>query len=527
MSFKNSPPYVQRKIDSLLRAVRRFARAYVDDIVVFSKTLEKHLAYLHKVSQLLDSYGVRLSSKKSYLGYPTVALLGQKVDAFGLTIAADKLAAIARLRFPYTLKDLEGYLSLTGWLRNYIAWYAQISDPLLKRKTLLLRSSPSNKGRQRKVYSARTVLEKPSAAELESYKELQEAFGRASLLVHHGPTRVTYIDVDASKRRGFGVVIYHLKPGADPNNPKRGEIEPIMFLSRMLTSAEERYWPTELEMAGLVWVVRRARHLIEASKHVTVIFTDHAANPSIVRQTTLSSSNTDKLNLRLVRASTYLSQFRIDVRYRPGKRHIIPDALSRLPAAKSFLDEGENLELESYHGGLEDPSLGDQSYAYNGALISMSPAFKQQLVDGYSKEKAWTNLIDMLTGLKKRIELEKASQLEQSEGNRRQQPEASSSSEESSEAIRNPPGEGSSEAIPNPATEANGKKVYTGIAFELDDDLIYHTADNRRRLCIPATCEQEVFRMAHDEHQHAGRHRCYQRIADTLYVPRLSRKLRL
>ena len=252
MGFKNSPAYVQRKIDTILRIYKAFAKAYVNDIVVFSHTLKKHVSHLRQVFQLLDSYDIRLSPKKSYLGYPTVALLDQKVDAFGLTIAANKLAAIANLKYPHTLKDLKIYLEFTEWLRNYIAWYAQKSEPLQRRKTLLLRESPFSKGRQRKVYSARTQLATATTAELKSYRQLQEAFRKATLLVHHDPTRPLYIDVNASKRRDIEVVIYHLKLGTDPNNPKRSEIEPIMFLSRMLTPAKERYWPTELEMAGLV-----------------------------------------------------------------------------------------------------------------------------------------------------------------------------------------------------------------------------------------------------------------------------------
>lgn len=40
MGYKNSPPYVQRQTDNLLRAFRHFARAYVDDVVIFSKTFE-------------------------------------------------------------------------------------------------------------------------------------------------------------------------------------------------------------------------------------------------------------------------------------------------------------------------------------------------------------------------------------------------------------------------------------------------------------------------------------------------------
>jgi hypothetical protein len=43
IGFKNSVSYVQRQINRILRPVRHFARAYIDDVVVFSKTLEEHL----------------------------------------------------------------------------------------------------------------------------------------------------------------------------------------------------------------------------------------------------------------------------------------------------------------------------------------------------------------------------------------------------------------------------------------------------------------------------------------------------
>ena len=70
------------------------------------------------------------------------------------------------------------------------------------------------------------------------------------------------------------------------------------------------------------------------------------------------------------------------------------------------------------------------------------------------------------------------------------------------------------------------KKIYIDIAFEMNDEFIYHV-NERRRLCIFAAYEQKVFRIIYDENQHSNRHRCYQRIADTLYVFKLSRKLRL
>ena len=110
-------------------------------------------------------------------------------------------------------------------------------------------------------------------------------------------------------------MIYHLI---------EGKPAPIMFLSRGLNSAEKNYWPMELEVAGLVWVVKQIRHLIESTtQKTTIIFTDYSTSVSISKQTTLSTLNTDKLNLRLVRASQYLSMFKLDIRYKLGKRNVV------------------------------------------------------------------------------------------------------------------------------------------------------------------------------------------------------------
>ena len=43
MGYKNSPSYVQRQIDGILRPFRDFVRAYINDIVIFSRTLDEYL----------------------------------------------------------------------------------------------------------------------------------------------------------------------------------------------------------------------------------------------------------------------------------------------------------------------------------------------------------------------------------------------------------------------------------------------------------------------------------------------------
>lgn len=101
----------------------------------------------------------------------------------------------------------------------------------------------------------------------------------------------------------------------------------IIFISRLLIPAETRYWPTELELAGLVWVLRKIRHLVEATELPTIVYNDHGASLGIAKQTTLSTSSTDKLNIRLVRASNYIRWFQLNITHKPGKQHIVPDAL--------------------------------------------------------------------------------------------------------------------------------------------------------------------------------------------------------
>ena len=114
MGFQNSPPYVQRQIDRILRAHRSYTRAYIDNIVVFSKTLEDHLIHLNEVFNLLASLDIVLAPTKTFLGFPSTTLLGQKVDSFGMAAASEKIQAISGLASPITLQDLEHYLRLTG-----------------------------------------------------------------------------------------------------------------------------------------------------------------------------------------------------------------------------------------------------------------------------------------------------------------------------------------------------------------------------------------------------------------------------
>ena len=106
--------------------------------------------------------------------------------------------------------------------------------------------------------------------------------------------------------------------------------------------------------------------MVESSTKLVIILIDHSATTTIVTQTSLSTSSTDKLNLRLVRASLYLSQFNLRVFHKPGKEHVVPDALSRLKSVAQDFHP-----IPSNESTLDDIDL----YAFYVSLVQMSLDF--------------------------------------------------------------------------------------------------------------------------------------------------------
>lgn len=293
MGYINSVAYVQREVDNILRNVRDWARAYIDDIICGGTSLEDLFHKLCILFEIFLHYNISIKPTKSYLNYPDVGLLGQRINSLGLTTSDEKLKTVRLLRYPETLRALEYYLGLTGYLRSYIHFYAQMASPLQALKTRLLKGAPES-GQQRRAYASKTKLGPPSDSEFASFHALQETLSHPTTLVHHNADKTLWIDLDASKEFGFGAVAFHTT-GEDvlPKEKWLSStlVQPILFLSRLLTAAKKNYWPTELKIAGFVWVIKKLRHLVESSRASVIIQTDHAAILDIMQQSSITSTN--------------------------------------------------------------------------------------------------------------------------------------------------------------------------------------------------------------------------------------------
>lgn len=149
---------------------------------------------------------------------------------------------------------------MTDWLRQYFPYYAQISALLQAWKAMLLKNAPE-KENARKSYADKTHIDDPTKEKKKSFQAIQANFLELSFLFHLDSERPIYADVDSSKVYGHGAIIYQVKGDSDlftiikdgkAEHFSRNSIQPILFLSKLLSAVEKNYWPTELKVAGLV-----------------------------------------------------------------------------------------------------------------------------------------------------------------------------------------------------------------------------------------------------------------------------------
>jgi len=388
----------------------------------------------------------------------------------------DKLVVIAGLHFSISLRQLEKYLGLTEYLQQYISKYAAIVKPLQLQKTFLnqgLRVKEA-KGNARKHQAITIRLNELTLKELNIFHHLQMLFFWPTMLVHFLSKHQLYVDLNAFKKFGFEAHVYHTKKAKKNKTLQQKSMKPILFLSQLLTDAETRYWSMKLEVAKLIWVLKKTHHLIEAVKQLTIVYTDHAAAVEIEHQFSLNTITVKKLNLRLVRASEYLQRFQLKIQYKSEKTNIISDTLFRLFSSNNVHEQLASREYqpESDESILEALQANVSTATYAETLMNILPELQQRLKNSYTKEPRWGWILKMLND--------------------------------------------------NNTLGLNAAKL----SYELKDGLVYYKdIEKRPHLCISHSLHDKVFKLAHDEMRHSEYAQTHKRLTDALYIYDLFKNL--
>ena len=114
----------------MLLGLETFTSVYLDDMIVFSKTVEEHKQHLRQVLGRLNEAGLNLNARKCQFLKEEVSFLGYVVSAEGLSTDPEKVEAIWKYPVPTNLSERRAFLGLASYYRHFVNDFAKLAYPL-------------------------------------------------------------------------------------------------------------------------------------------------------------------------------------------------------------------------------------------------------------------------------------------------------------------------------------------------------------------------------------------------------------
>ena len=128
----NMPATFQRLMQLVLvgRCLWEYAMAYIDDILVFSRTFPEHLTQLDDVLERVIRAGLLLKPTKCVFCRRSLKFLGHIIDADGTRPNPATVTKAVEMPSPHNLKHLEALLALVGYYQQYIPNFQSLVSPM-------------------------------------------------------------------------------------------------------------------------------------------------------------------------------------------------------------------------------------------------------------------------------------------------------------------------------------------------------------------------------------------------------------
>lgn len=311
--LKNAPATFQRCMNNLLEdLIFKDCLVYLDDIIIYSTSLEEHISSISKVFSKLREANLKLQLDKCEFMKKETDFLGHVITTQGIKPNPNKIKAIVEFPIPKTPKEIKSFLGLCGFYRKFIPNFANIAKPMT---TKLKKNATIN------------IKDPTYVSAFEKFKVLITS---DPILVYPNFEKPFSLTTDASNF-AIGAVLSQ-------------EHKPICYASRTLNEHESNYSAIEKELLAIVWATKYFRSYLFGRKFQ--ILSDH--------KPLVWLSNIKEPNMKLQRWKIRLNEYDYQIKYLPGKENNVADALSRIKIEENFLGEDAISTGATIHSAQED-----------------------------------------------------------------------------------------------------------------------------------------------------------------------------
>ncbi|CAF1483144.1 unnamed protein product [Rotaria sordida] len=304
----NAPASFQRVMNNLLATGRwDYVVVYLDDIVIFSHSLQEHKRHVNEILSILNAAHFKVSPPKCQIAVRCIEFLGHIITANTVKPSPEKIQAILDIPPPHTLSQANRFLGKIGYYRKFIPDFARIAAPLHK---------VTNKTRTKR-HEFYWHAEQQAA-----FEQFKNILTTAPLFLHFPDPSVPFIlSTDASLTRIAGVLKQQTSTG----------LKVCYYKSRLLSDTERRYSTTEREALAIYWCVDQLRPYITGSS--VIIETDHEPLSNMHKKHNFGNKRIDNWLLKLQDMLPHI----LAIKYRKGVDNVGPDFLTRYEPLESPL----------------------------------------------------------------------------------------------------------------------------------------------------------------------------------------------
>jgi len=280
---------------------------YMDDILIFSKTLEENQKWTRCVLEIIHKETLFLKPKKCTFDAQEVDYLGMIIHPGQVAMDPAKLSSISQWQTPTSVKEVRSFLRFCNFYRHFISHYSNLTQPLI------------DLTKKDNVFAW-------TQACTDSFEKLKQCFLSEPVLWNPDPSRQFTLATNASLIATGAVLL---------QTDENGAYRPCGYLSQSFNPAERNYQIYDRELLAIIRALKAWRHKLEGNPRPVIMFTDH--------KNLLYFRSAQNLTHRQARWQLTLNEFDLELHHVPGTKLAAPDALSHRPDHSS--DPADNADV--------------------------------------------------------------------------------------------------------------------------------------------------------------------------------------